>query len=129
MYDGKMLNQKTTYLQQPGSTIPTSPPSLNAAQKSDFEVESMRFWKRSYPGPGSPGGQIAGRETLLYQVQENRPEGKLTGQAWVDAETKVVLKRVFTIYSTQVEQMVSKETEECTEIQYGPVDEEDFIKL
>jgi len=127
-YDGKTFNQKTTDLPLPGSTETPAPPAVTSDQKMDIQVENLRFWKGNYGGTGIPGGQIAGRETLLYQVQENRPDSKLTGQAWVDAENKVVLKKVFTIYSSQVEQMVSKTTDECQEIHYGPVDDSAFTK-
>jgi hypothetical protein len=129
IYDGNTWNHKTTELPPPGSTESVPPPVLNTAKKSDIEVDNMRFWKRSFSGTGIAGGQIAGRETVLYQSQENRSDGQITLQTWVDPETKVVLKRVFAIYSSQIEQLVSKSTEECQTIHYGPVDETAFTKL
>jgi len=65
-------------------------PSVTTEFKSDAEVNTLRFWRRNFMGSGNPVGQIAGRETLLYQSQDNRPDGQITLQAWVDAENKTV---------------------------------------
>ncbi|MFH1380418.1 MAG: hypothetical protein ABII23_09080 [bacterium] len=95
---------------------------------SETQAKQYMFWLRSQGKKEGPGGNIAGQETVLYQIGARRPDGELRSQTWVDAETGIVLKSMQTIYSTQIEQLVSKEETECTQIEYGYVDEENFNK-
>ena len=127
IYDGSNLTEKTTVLKTPEGETPAAP-RLTTTRKTDMEVSPLRFWAVSFSGNTLPGGQIAGRDTVLYQAQEVRPDGQMTVQAWVDPQTNVVLKRVFTIYSSQIEQLVSRSTEECREIHYGPLDDANFTR-
>jgi hypothetical protein len=87
-------------------------------------VEAMRFWKtvEMNAADAGPGGRIAGRETVLYQMRENRPDSTATIQRWVDADHGILLKSVTSIYSKQVETEISRETLECQAIQFGAVD-------
>lgn len=128
VYDGKTLTTRTTPLRSMDGESPASM-STRASEKSDTEVAPQRFWAASYSGQAIAGGQICGRETLLYQTRDVRPDGEMAVQAWVDAETQVVLKRTFSIYSSQIEQLVSRSTEECRELSYGPVDDTVFARL
>ena len=77
-------------------------------------------------GHGEPGGVIAGQDTLLYKRGEHRPDGDISEQNWVDAKTGVLLKSIFTIYSSQVRSIVRQETWDCQSIVYNQVDESDF---
>jgi hypothetical protein len=121
-YDGDTFTQKSAGLNQ------TESPTSSSEKKSTAEMEPHRFWKRRFTGDAIAGGVIAGRETNLFQSQNDRPDGQVTLQAWVDAETGVLLKKIFTVYSTQMQQMISKTTEECREIRYGPVPATAFEK-
>jgi hypothetical protein len=125
IYDGEHLTSKKTDFSQ--SAASNSPVESTVAI-SNNEMEPRRFWKKNMTGDSLPGGQIAGRETLLYQIQENLPGKKMTRQSWVDAETKVLLKNIFTVYSVQLDLILSKTTEECQEIHYGPVNNAVFAK-
>lgn len=125
IYDGKNLTTKITNFQDVSSG---KPPSISTVEKSDNEMEPRRFWKKNFTSESLPGGQIAGRETLLYQIQESIPGKSMTRQSWVDADTKVLLRNIFTIYSVQIAQILSKTTAECQEIHYAPVDESTFAK-
>ena len=127
VYDGKIFYRTSTPLAQPGLDAASAPPP-SAEAKTDVEMESRRFWKRGVSGSGMAGGQIAGRDTLLFQGREKMLDGEMSSQVWVDAGTKVVLKKIFIIYSSQIDQMVSKSTEECREIKYGPVEDGAFAK-
>ncbi len=128
-FDGKVLRHRTVPVQNPDALIPMAAPVNTSEPKSDLQLETKRFWKQSFNGTGMAGGQIAGRDTLLFQGREKMMDGEMTMQAWVDAETRVVLKKIFTIYSSQVDQVVSRTTEECREIQYGPEDDAVFNQL
>jgi len=97
--------------------------------KSNTQMDAWRFWKRNFAGNSVSGGKIAGRETVLFQSQDTRPTDQITVQAWVDAETGVILKKIFTIYSRQLEQVTTRDTEECVAINYGPVNDTVFSKL
>ena len=145
IYDGEMLHTKQTYVPPPGSEQfstpadhpanpqpPESPQTrgsdVSSQKVSDSRMMPLRFWARTYVGNAGPGGKVAGQETVLYQAREKRPEGEITVQGWVDAKTGLVLKSVDTIYSSQVNSMVSKVTRECQQIQYGPVEKSAFSK-
>jgi len=124
-YDGTTLHRLVTPVLLESRDASAAPATPTREAKANIQVESKRFWKRSFSGNGMAGGQVADRDTLLFQSREKMLDGEMTMQAWVDAPTKVVLKKIFTIYSSQIEQAVSKTSEECREIQFGPVGDSD----
>ena len=133
VYDGDLLHTKRVF--HPVTAMAgvdgagfLSEPMVSSEKPTEGTLIHLRFWSHSYPGQAGPGGQVAGQDTVLYQGRENRPEGEVTVQAWVDTRTGIVLKSVMTIYSSQVEQMVTKTTLECQQVQYGPVDKTAFAK-
>ena len=134
VYDGGTIYEKYNYTPEhpaePDADGAAPPPAapVRSEKMSEMRTGPRRFWSRSFVGQSGPGGQIAGRETMLYQAREKRPDGEITVQGWVDARTGVVLKSVETIYSSQVNSMVSKITRECQTINYGPVDPSTFAK-
>lgn len=99
-----------------------------AKKISSSQAKSYKFWSGVKQGKAGPGGNIAGQETILYQVRMNRPDGEITSQSWVDAKTRIVLKDIQTIYSRQVSQMITKQTSECLKINYGSVNDTAFTK-
>jgi len=92
------------------------------------KTKQYMFWLKKQGKKKGPGGNIAGQDTILYTMGANRPDGEIGLQSWVDAETGIVLKFLQTIYSRQIEQMVSKESFECIQIDYGYVDDSAFNK-
>ncbi len=100
-----------------------NPPAESRAP-APGELTQLMFWKDAVDPQTKTGagGAIAGRETVLYQARWKRPDGELTGQVWMDAETGTVLKKVASMYSRQVESEVIKHSIECTRFQPGPVD-------
>lgn len=120
VYDGTTLYHSLTNL----NSEPLEPATKEP--KSENATEPLRFWKRDFSGESSPGGQIAGKPTSLYQFQENWADNQMTTQAWVDPETGIVLKKIYTLYSRQQEMVLKKGTEECLEIHVGPVDPRSF---
>jgi len=143
VYDGDMLYTKYAYAAQPALAAQpqdagadgaprdaalSAPQTASEKPRGPNQLAQLRFWARSYVGRTGPGGKMADRDTVLYQAREKRPDGELTIQAWVDAQTGVVLKSVTTIYSSQVGSMVSKTTEECQQIQYDSADPSAFSK-
>ena len=132
-YNGETLYRKFTPSPTPAGSTESAPEPAQALTDqsetaSKMKTMPLRFWTRTYEGKGVPGGQVAGQDTILYQARENRPDGDIIAQAWVDAKTGVVLKSVDTIYSKQVDSMVSKVSRTCESIQYGPVDKSAFAK-
>lgn len=71
-------------------------------------------------GERSPGGVIAGRDTILYQRKVNRPESDETSQLWLDAETDLVLKSHVSVFPKQGEKGSREETLECRTLLLGP---------
>ncbi len=132
VYDGQMMHHKSRTEWGPGSSearegMPTEP-ELSSYKPPQADLFDRRFWSQSHIGKAGPGGKVAGRDTVLYQARENRPEGELTSQAWVDEETGVVLKSIQSVYSKQIEDIVTKTTLECRRVSFGPVDESFFSK-
>ena len=76
----------------------------------------------------SPGGDIAGRATALYKSGEKRPDGDVAMQVCSDEKVGITLINISTVYSKQIGQVVSRKTEECKSIQFGPVDPASFNK-
>ncbi|MCK4532918.1 hypothetical protein KAU39_03965 [bacterium] len=122
VYDGKYLYSKIK------NTLDESSFPVNTNEISPDKVKSYKFWFIIHQGKTGPGGNIAGQETVLYQVKMNRPDGEIASQVWVDAKTGIVLKSIQTVYSHQVSQMVTQQSQECLEISYGYVDDGFFIK-
>lgn len=118
-YDGQLWTEKVI--------SHNASPKINQGQKQDNQMESMRFWSSKVESDRIPGGRIAGRDTFLYQAQSKLPSGTMTVQAWVDSQTGIVLKKIFTNYSNQAEQVMRKKMEECQEIQFGPIDANLFL--
>src|SRR5208283_4247808 len=98
VYDGAMLYEKRNELKPSGENpsvpaeagpLPSSSASatVHSEKMSVIQTGPRRFWERTYEDAGSAGGEIAGRETLLHQFKDKRPEGEISAQAWVDAET------------------------------------------
>ncbi|MCK5534094.1 hypothetical protein KAI68_03175 [bacterium] len=121
-YDGKYLYSKTKNTLD-GYSFPVTTNEI-----SPEKIKPYKFWFVIHQGKTGPGGNIAGQETVLYQVKIKRPDGELTSQVWVDAKTGIALKSLQTIYSHQVSQMVTQNSQECLEISYGPVTDEVFNK-
>ncbi len=136
VYDGTMLYTKGKDIDHKmfGMEVGqyTSPPVQTTEKKIDkLTAHGFEFWHLNTldaQAKAGAGGNIVGQETVLYQARENRPEGELTLQNWVDGKTGVVLKTVHSIYSKQIEQLVSQDTRECLEINYRPVDAKNFLK-
>lgn len=136
VYDGTMLYTKGKDLDPKmfgeGAGSYTPPPAQTTEKKIDrLTAHGFEFWyinTLNAQAKAGAGGNILGQETILYQVRENRPEGELSLQNWVDGKTGVVLKTVHSIYSKQIEQLVSQDTWECIEISYGTVDAKNFLK-
>jgi hypothetical protein len=129
VFDGESLHEKTVYAASPGAAAYGSAgPSVSSRKPEKSELVNLRFWSRSFPGQAGAGGRVAGRETVLYQARVNRPDAEETVQAWVDAEKGVVLRSNVSLFSRQVESVVSKTTEECREVRFGPVDDGAFAK-
>lgn len=101
-------------------------PETRERSITKIEAQQYMFWTKTQGKKQGPGGSIAGQETTLYQLGFRRPDSEVKLQNWVDAETGILLKSIHTIYSSQIEQMVSKDMSECTFIEYGYVDEENF---
>lgn len=130
VFDGKELHVKTVFAPRrnyQGEMTETPPESVSRAPVAG-EVDGLRFWTKSFQGNAGPGGQVAGRETLLYSVKARRPDAESTEQAWVDAKTGIVLRSNNTLFSRQVNMAVGKETLECTDIRYGAVPDSVFAK-
>jgi hypothetical protein len=128
VYDGETLHTKYVSSGLPEEGLPAPEPHTTSQPATDLQAHGHRFWARSFSGKAGPGGQIAGRDTVLYQVRENRPEGELVLQAWVDKDTGLVMKSIATVYSTQIESMVSKVTHECQDVRYEAPDASAFSK-
>src|SRR3989338_4736873 len=116
VYDGQTLYSKSPY-------------DETARTVKETEISSERFWANAMTqGSGEAGGIVAGRDAMLYQVRQKRPDGELTQQIWVDAKTGVMLKSTLTIYSSQINSMVRKEDWECLAIDFSPVEDTAFSK-
>lgn len=133
VYDGTNLHSKSK------RTIPENMPDninmeIPAAETytsplTKFLAKQYTFWISSRGKKEGPGGTIAGRETILYQAGGARSDGEIRLQTWVDAEKGIVLKSINSIYSRQIEQMVTTVTHECRSIDYdGMIDEASFSK-
>ena len=139
IFDGKMLYHKSVYVPVDAAGQPLQGDALAAAgaqtpyetakAATPTETGSQRFWSLvDTPGHGEPGGSIAGRDTVLYKAHDHRPDGDISEQQWLDAKTGVLMKRMMSIYSSQVNSMVRQEEWECQSIDYAPVDESAFNK-
>ena len=132
IYDGTYLYSKTKgeYLESMGYGMELGDEFLGAFESeiSKAQSDQLRFWVHYQGGKAGPGGQIAGRETVLYQTRAVRPDGEITVQNWVDAETGIVLKSVNTIFAKQIGEVLTKDLKECTEINYAQVEEDLFSK-
>jgi hypothetical protein len=122
VYDGKYLYSKMKNTLE-GHNFP-----VHINEISPEKIKPSKFWFVIHQGKTGPGGNIAGQETVLYQAKMNRPDGEISSQVWVDAKTGIALKSVQTIYSHQVSQMVTQNSQECLEISYGYVDDGLFVK-
>lgn len=122
VYDGKYLHSKMKDTLE-GYSFP-----VNTNEISPEKVKPSKFWFVIHQGKTGPGGNIAGQETVLYQAKMNRPDGEISSQVWVDAQTGIALKSLQTVYSHQVSQMVTQNSQECLEISYGYVDDSLFVK-
>jgi len=127
VYDGQFIYEQSTY--SGGESGTTSSPARAEAIAPE-KAARLRFWSTIESGlaEGGPGGRVAGRETILFQMRENRPDATATIQRWLDAENKTMLKSSISLYAKQVESMLSKDTYECQSIKFGPVQESAFTK-
>lgn len=130
VFDGKELHLKTVFPPRRNhqGEMTVEPPDSSSRTPVTGEVDGLRFWTKSFQGNAGPGGQVAGRETLLYSVKAQRPDAESTEQAWVDAKTGVVLRVNNSLFSRQVNMAMGKETLECTSVRYGPVADGEFAK-
>jgi hypothetical protein len=130
VFDGKELHVKTVFAPRRNyqGEMTVAPPETSSRPPVAGEVDGIRFWTKSFQGNAGPGGQVAGRETLLYSVKARRPDAESTEQAWVDAKTGVVLRSNNSLFSRQVNMTVGKETLECVAIRYGVVADGEFTK-
>jgi hypothetical protein len=140
VYDGDMLYTKSAYTSHYGSpsdqsqavgvdSYASNPSVSQHMEKSDeVKVANLRFWADLPVGKEQPGGQMAGHDVVHYMAGEKRPDGEISLQYWVDPKTRVVLKSIQTIFSSQVSSMVSQTTKECQQIDYHPLDPSVFNK-
>lgn len=133
VFDGNVLytKSKPSTFEDTTSGYQPDPRWFETRQQEITPVQAnqLKFWLKSGGKKQGPGGNIAGQETVLYQAGVNRPDAQIALQYWIDAETGVVLKSVHSIYSKQVEQLVSRETTECIQIDYyALVDDQSFTK-
>jgi len=147
VFDGETLHEKTRYPGSPPDLAAGTEafdesdeedgdapaqgegdPAMTSEKPTENQLNGLRFWARAYQGDAGPGGRVCGRETKLYQKRVNRPDAEETVQAWVDAETGLVLKSNISLFSRQINQLMMKITEECQDIKYGPVDPAQFAK-
>jgi outer membrane lipoprotein-sorting protein len=120
VYDGKTLYTQSPYDQEPQTT---------AEQAGEDETYRQRFWASAVTqGAGEPGGTIAGREAVHFHTQDRRTDGEMDQETWLDRKTGLLLKSILIVNSNQVEKMVMRETWECQQMTFGPVDESAFIK-
>ncbi len=124
VFDGKTLFRKSVYT----SADTPFPPSESSQPATVTQTGSERFWTGYQQGHSGPGGLVAGRDTLLYQISNHRTDGDLGAQEWIDAKTGILLKSSSSIYSSQARMMVRQESWECESITYDPVDESAFQK-
>lgn len=127
VYDGASL--KTKYKSQEGYGGFKTEESVSSREITEYQVSEYKFWAKSIGGKAGSGGQIAGRDTVLYQARSNRPDGEITTQCWVDSETDIVLKYIFTIYSKQISAIVTKNTKECISITYDPLIDDSMFDI
>lgn len=97
-------------------------------QGDEDRAARERFWQDASMGPSAPGGLIAGRDTLLYGFKEQRRDGEFVFQWWMDAEKGILLKKIETIYSAQVQSIVTRNTIECKSIDFTPPADSLFTK-
>ncbi|MFI5362385.1 MAG: hypothetical protein ACHQ49_10480 [Elusimicrobiota bacterium] len=130
IFDGDLLSQSAKMWREnvEGASdleMPQQPPQ--APQKpSPAALRAARFWVHDewlvgLPKKG-PGGQVAGRETVYYEGKKTRPDGEITLRVWADSESGMILKSISMIYSSQVNAMVMRVTQECRKIEFAPVD-------
>ena len=118
IYDGSQMHTK--YIRAGGSA------KFRSKMVTGARVTDPKFWQQKLRGKSKSGDSIAGRETKLYSMMMNRPDGEVACKYWVDAETNVLLKSIESIYSKQVSMVVTETTCECQEIEYTDLDDEVF---
>lgn len=130
VFDGRDLHVKTVFAPRRNyqGEMTEIPPESTSRAPVEGELDGFRFWTKPFQGNSGPGGQVAGRETLLYSVKGRRPDAESTEQAWVDAKTGVVLRSNNSLFSRQVNMTVGRETLECASIRYGAVPDTVFAK-
>lgn len=130
VFDGQDLHVKTVFAPRRNyqGEMTEIPPESNSRKPVPGELDGLRFWTKSFVGNAGPGGQVAGRDTLLYSVKARRPDAESTEQAWVDAKTGLVLRSNNSLFSRQVNMTVGRETLECSSIRYGAVPDTVFAK-
>ncbi len=128
-YDGHALHERYTS-STPSSLETSAEPSKDIGRPAtETDVQSLRFWTDRFPGHEVGGGQICGRETVLLELKEHRPDGDFSLQQWSDGKTGIVLKFIQTVYSSQVQSMVTKKTRECQSLEYRSLDPTTFSQL
>jgi hypothetical protein len=133
VYDGESIYRLMTFYPQVDSmggqtSDPAyiAEPSRSSLPMNPDQAAAMRFWVQPISGISKSGGLIAGRDTLLYETKLKRNDGEFSSQKWVDAETGVLLKSVETIYSSQINSIVTRESRECKSIEYTTPDDAVF---
>ena len=130
VFDGEQLHLKTVnppYKDYEGN-MQTPPPESTSRIPVKGELDGFRFWNDSPRGKKEPGGRVAGRETLLYKDNGARSDAKAINQWWVDAETNLLLRSIQSLFSTQANVSMGKDTLECTSLRFGAVSDNVFAK-
>jgi hypothetical protein len=96
--------------------------ALDRRSATREEVCEYRFWADSRGMTVGPGEPIAGRATMIRERSTRWKDGKCTVRSWVDADTKIVLRSVFTVQSDQTHKIILKQIRECLSIRYERVD-------
>ncbi|MBN1383568.1 MAG: hypothetical protein JW983_01635 [Elusimicrobia bacterium] len=118
IYDGSQMHTK--YIKSDGSG------EFSSKMVTGARVTDPKFWYKKIRGKSKAGEQIAGRETKVYGLMMNRPDGEVTAKYWIDAETGVLLKSIESVYSKQVSMVVTETTYQCQEIEYTDLDDKVF---
>lgn len=133
VYDGTVLYSKPKPALYENRSYSYEPdPGMFETTQQDItprQAKQMKFWLKPLGKKKGAGGSIAGRETILYEAAANRPDGQFSAQVWVDADTKIALKSIQTIYSRQIGQIVTRESTECQQVDfYSTIDDASFAK-
>ena len=137
VWDGKLLHIQSI------PTDPNSASSMRSRPHGEKSQQSSRWWAWDLSGKSIPGERIAGRSTRYYKILSDAGELGGIREVWLDSEYDVVLRVRRTsltrkAYAAAKKNQIKLEDcsdevkviseKVCTEIKFGPVDSNYFVK-